>query len=662
MALKIRNAPGRPGYAHLEFDRDINTDPLRIAVFNLIKREYLGHSVGKPNWTPARAHLFVAPLVERGEGRSVFLVGPEVTTFIPDEATVEITNEDNTVLERAVWSGILLDFHWKGPESETAAEIAKLREAAVKKELDEEVRRQHAEEEARRQREGEEARRRREEEARKLEEEARVRRENEEKAAAARAAAVSTPRSYAKLLAVAAVALVAVVAFWGSQNRDFLCDRFGMFCSAETHAYRAAEACARPKSCGANSCIAEYRRDYPQGRFKAEIDRIGTAKGEDCRDLDREAYDKADACARPLSCGANRCLIDYRKDFPSGRFKAEIDRIATAKGADCRDLDREAYDKADACARPLSCGANRCLTDYRRDYPNGRFKAQIDRIATEKGADCRDLEREALDKAEQCARPLSCGAIRCLTDYRRDYPNGRFKAQIDRIATEKGADCRDLDREAYEKADACARPLSCGANSCLTDYRRDFPNGRFKAEIDRIAAAKGADCRDLEREALDRAEQCARPLTCGANSCLTEYRRDFPNGRYRAQIDRLAAQKGADCLPAADPLPPFNPRPSNQDAGFNCATLRNPEPIEQMICADADLARENAELQRAFDLKIARLAPNERTRLRQEEREWISRRDTDCNIPRSGSWDQMALRRLKTCVIDKTRARRNELQ
>ena len=82
-----------------------------------------------------------------------------------------------------------------------------------------------------------------------------------------------------------------------------------------------------------------------------------------------------------------------------------------------------------------------------------------------------------------------------------------------------------------------------------------------------------------------------------------------------------------------------------------------------MICADADLARENAELQRAFDLKIARLAPNERTRLRQEEREWISRRDTECNIPRRGSsWDEMGLRRLKNCVIEKTRARRNELQ
>jgi uncharacterized protein YecT (DUF1311 family) len=617
MALKISNAPGRQGYAHLEFDRDIDSDPLKIAVFNLNKRVYLGPSVGKPNWTPAGTHFFVAPLVERGEGRSVFLVGPEVTTFIPDEATIEVTSEDNTVRERAVWSGILLDFHWKGPGSETEVETARLREEAVKKQLADEVRRQREEEEARRQREGEEARRRREEEARKLEEEARVQREKEEKAAAeqrAAALAASTPRSYTKLLAVAAVALVAVVAFWGSQNKEFLCDRFGVLCSAEAGVYRAAEACARPKSCGAGSCIADYRRDYPQGRFKAEIDRIATAKGADCRDPEREAYDKADACARPLSCGANSCLTDYRRDFPNGRFKAEIDRIATAKGADCRDPEREAYDRADACARPLTCGANRCLTDYRRDFPNGRFRAEIDRIATA-----------------------------------------------------KGADCRDLDREAYDRADACARPLSCGANRCLTDYRRDFPNGRFKAEIDRIATAKGANCRDLEQEAYDRAEQCARPLTCGANSCLTEYRREFPAGRFRARIDALAAQKGADCAPAVvppavDTLPPFRQR-TNEEAGFNCASLRNPEPVEEMICADADLARENAELQRAFDLKIARLALPDRTRLRQEEREWISRRDSECNIPRRGnSWDQMALRRLKNCVIDKTRARRNELQ
>jgi uncharacterized protein YecT (DUF1311 family) len=617
MALKIRNAPGRPGFAHLEFDREINSDSLKIAIFNLIKREYLGHSVGKPNWTPARAHLFVAPLVERGGGRSVFLVGPEVTTFIPDEATVEITSEDNTVRERAVWSGILLDFHWKGPDVDTEAQTARIREEAVKKELEDEVRRQREEEDARRQREGEEARRRREEEARKLEEEARARRENEEKAAAeqrAAALAASKPRSYAKLLAIAAVVLITGMAAWGSQNRDLLCNRFGVLCDAETLAYRAADACARPKSCGADSCLADYRRDYPQGRFKEQINRISTEKGAVCVDpAELAAYNRAKACSDPMRCDAGACFVEYRRTYPNGPHKAEIDALSAAKGGAC----------------PV------------------------------------DLELQMFDRAKACASPKNCGANECLTEYRRSYPNGRFKAEIDRIAAAKGPDCRDYDREAYERADACARPLTCGANlRCLNDYRRSFPDGRFKAEIERIATAKGAECPDREQEAYERAETCARPLNCGANRCLTDYRRDYPAGRFKARIDALAAEKGADCPTPVDPLPPFNPRPLNQDTGFkvSCTQLQNPEPIEEMICADADFARENAELQRAFDLKIARLSPSDKTRLRLEERNWITRRDSECNIQRSGSWDQMALRRVKGCFIEKTRARRNELQ
>jgi hypothetical protein len=114
MALEVRNAPGQAGYAFLVFEGDISGDPLRLAILNRISRNYLGHSVGKAIWTPARSHFFDAKLVSRGDGVTIYVVGPEVTTFIPDETTLELSSEDGTVQELVVWRGILLRFHWHG--------------------------------------------------------------------------------------------------------------------------------------------------------------------------------------------------------------------------------------------------------------------------------------------------------------------------------------------------------------------------------------------------------------------------------------------------------------------------------------------------------------------------------------------------------------------
>lgn len=683
MALEIINAPGRPGYAHLIFTQDIGADPLRIAVYNFIKREYLGPSAGKPNWTPARSHFFPATLVERTQGRATYLIGPEVTTFIPDEATIEVTSQDNAIREVAVWSGILLDFQWRGPDAELEANKALELEQA----------------------------RRREEEARRLQQEqARLQREAEERAKRQSAvttspeppletgsegtAATSSSRSWPWILAAIGVLALAVV--MGALNRPYLCDHFGLFCDAEARAYQAAESCAKPISCGANTCIADYRRAYPEGRYKAQIDRISTTKGAACPDpAELAAYERATSCAAPKSCGANECFADYRRLFPEGAHKAEIEKLSAQKGDVCPvppapvDIELQLFEKAKACAAPKSCGANECLAEYRRAYPNGRFKAQIEQISMEKGIDCGELERRVYDKARQCAAPKMCGANECLAEYRRLYPNGQFKSQIDQISSQKGIDCGELerDRAAYEKADRCARSLSCGALACVTDYRRDFPNGRFREQIDQIAGApKAQECiNSLEREAYERAETCARPLSCGALSCVTEYRRDYPNGRFKLQIDQILELKGIPCTPTPPsptptptpppppptptptpppqpPLPPFRPI-AGEYPGFTCATLRNPEPIEEMICADGDFARENGELQRAFDSRMARLGPAEKTRLRQEERDWITRRDSECNIPHRGTpWDEMALRKVKTCFLEKTRTRRNELQ
>jgi hypothetical protein len=116
MAIQLENAPGQPGYVHLIFDRRIDVDSLRLAFCNRISRTYLDRSVNKANWSPARSHFFEAVLVSRGDATTVFCVGPEVTTFIPDETIIELTNSDGAVSEVVVWRNILLDYHWTASE------------------------------------------------------------------------------------------------------------------------------------------------------------------------------------------------------------------------------------------------------------------------------------------------------------------------------------------------------------------------------------------------------------------------------------------------------------------------------------------------------------------------------------------------------------------
>jgi hypothetical protein len=108
MTVKIVNSPGKAGYVQLIFDRHIGTDPLRVAFCNKIARTYLGYSNGRSYWSSTRSHFFEAILVSRGNGNTVFMIGPEVSNFIPNETIIEITTEDNAIGEVAVWRDVLL--------------------------------------------------------------------------------------------------------------------------------------------------------------------------------------------------------------------------------------------------------------------------------------------------------------------------------------------------------------------------------------------------------------------------------------------------------------------------------------------------------------------------------------------------------------------------
>src|ERR1700761_9328440 len=118
MALKIIDAlrsgfphDGSFGCAHLIFDRDIDLDPLKVSLKRLFSQdqEYLGPSSSQANWTRMR-HFFDAAMVARGDGKTVYVLGPEVSTFVLDESMLEVASEDNSIRETAVWRDISLDF------------------------------------------------------------------------------------------------------------------------------------------------------------------------------------------------------------------------------------------------------------------------------------------------------------------------------------------------------------------------------------------------------------------------------------------------------------------------------------------------------------------------------------------------------------------------
>ena len=602
------------------FDREIDAARLKLSLFKLLGQDFLGKSSPpKASWGP-RAHFFNAKLIARGNGQSVYRLGPEVSTFILPETVLEVASEDNSIRERAVWSDISVDFGWSGETvgdgDEPVATIGTPEEVVEPQKIVEPQRVIDPPPE------------------KPLE-------KSLEQVTGGSTGVVALPPKepltppppanwLLRILIAAAIVLVAgaaYAAYWTSQHRDLVCEQHGWFCDPEVVAFRSAQSCAASKTCGAGACVTNYRNTYPNGRFRTQVDDIAVSKGMPCPEPQRD------------------------------------------------DPEKRAWERVTACAASKTCGASTCVTEYRQLFPNGAHKADVDQIMAQKGAVCVDAtEKEVYDQAVGCARPRVCGALECLAEYRRRYPNGSFKVQIDMLAQAQNARiaCTDpVEEDVFERAKSCAQPKSCGADECLGEYRRRYPNGRHKAEIDQIAQSpKVQACPDLDKEAYDRATRCAASKTCGADQCLIEYRRDFANGKYRPQIEQIGAQKGAVCpQPSQSPTPVVSPSTEppaivprgNIYPGFSCSR-GNLEPIEQMICKDGDMARTNDELQQTYNTKRSQLrgTANEQAFI-DRGKEWVRERNQQCNIPESGSWNDMDLRRLKNCFLEKTRARINEL-
>jgi uncharacterized protein YecT (DUF1311 family) len=84
------------------------------------------------------------------------------------------------------------------------------------------------------------------------------------------------------------------------------------------------------------------------------------------------------------------------------------------------------------------------------------------------------------------------------------------------------------------------------------------------------------------------------------------------------------------------------------------------EPIEDLICADAELAASDSAMTEAYNQLIQRSL--EAKRVRNAQREFLNRRLAECRIPRTGRWPICDLAAAKSCVLRLTQERTIQLQ
>jgi hypothetical protein len=126
MTLQIKNDHERgTGFVALNFDQSVNLPLLKISVLDKFKRLFLGRSVpGKPNWITTRTEFFDAARVSGDERSTTYSIGPNITTFIPEGAVVEISSSDGSLREDVVWEGVNVLETWDGAGAWVAVQHA----------------------------------------------------------------------------------------------------------------------------------------------------------------------------------------------------------------------------------------------------------------------------------------------------------------------------------------------------------------------------------------------------------------------------------------------------------------------------------------------------------------------------------------------------------
>jgi uncharacterized caspase-like protein/uncharacterized protein YecT (DUF1311 family) len=139
---------------------------------------------------------------------------------------------------------------------------------------------------------------------------------------------------------------------------------------------------------------------------------------------------------------------------------------------------------------------------------------------------------------------------------------------------------------------------------------------------------------------------------------IRSYLERYPNGIFaplaQARINDLEQRRVAALPPAAAAT--LVPRRLEQPS-ISCE--KPDEPLEELICADAELAAWDGRLGRAYRRRLD--AAMNKDEVRMAQREWIARRYFQCNVPRKGQWSLSELIRVKPCVLEMSKSRVVEL-
>lgn len=133
-------------------------------------------------------------------------------------------------------------------------------------------------------------------------------------------------------------------------------------------------------------------------------------------------------------------------------------------------------------------------------------------------------------------------------------------------------------------------------------------------------------------------------------------------GKSAAAVVQTPSQDEPAAHASVSPVPAETPRPlaflvprSFQQPSFDCE--RTNEPLENLICADGELAEWDGRMGQVYKSKLR--DRGNRNNLLREQRDWIVRRSEECGVPKRASVSELTP--LKPCVLQMIKERFNEL-
>jgi uncharacterized protein YecT (DUF1311 family) len=103
----------------------------------------------------------------------------------------------------------------------------------------------------------------------------------------------------------------------------------------------------------------------------------------------------------------------------------------------------------------------------------------------------------------------------------------------------------------------------------------------------------------------------------------------------------------------------LNSRAPEHKPSIDCSNTN--EPLEELLCADDDLAQWDGRMGQLYRAKMQQLSLDARRALKQQQLSWIRRRNVTCNYSPLESYSLAQLSPAKPCILQMTKQRVEEL-